>query len=95
MIALTKEGWDLRDQAEQIPAAVCASLKIPPEEAAQLYDLLYKALGRLSPEGAFVSLEDLDLPPVLKSLCTGVPESAFRMDISSTELRQKEEHQAG
>ena len=51
-IALTKEGWDLRDRAERIPAAVCASLKIPPEEAAQLYDLLYKALGRLSPEAA-------------------------------------------
>ena len=52
VIALTKEGWDLRDQAEQIPAAVCASLKIPPEEAAQLYDLLYKVLGRLSPAAA-------------------------------------------
>lgn len=55
----------------------------------------FLVFGRLSPEGTFVSLEDLDLPPVLKSLCTGVPESAFRMDISSTELRQKEEHQAG
>ncbi len=37
--------------------------------------------------GQFVGLTDLDLPPALATLCRGVPESAFRADVSSTQLR--------
>ncbi|MDO4584876.1 MAG: hypothetical protein Q4D62_12330 [Planctomycetia bacterium] len=37
----------------------------------------------------FVTLEDLTLPPLLKSLCRGVPEVLFRKDISSTLLRRQ------
>ena len=38
---------------------------------------------------AFKSLEDLTLPPGLAAMCTGVPESEFRNDLSSTALRQQ------
>lgn len=39
--------------------------------------------------GRFVALEELELPPPLRGICRGVPESAFREDISSTELRRQ------
>ncbi|HEV7225335.1 MAG TPA: hypothetical protein VGN42_21695 [Pirellulales bacterium] len=38
--------------------------------------------------GGFVSLDDLRLPRELRKLCEGVPEAAFRHDLSSTELRR-------
>lgn len=38
-------------------------------------------------DGKFETLDDLDLPPALRALCQGVPETAFREDISSTEIR--------
>ncbi len=38
-------------------------------------------------EGRFTTLTDLSLPPVLREICTAVPEESFRHDISSTELR--------
>lgn len=37
--------------------------------------------------GRFTTLDDLKLPRDLRELCVGVPESAFREDLSSTELR--------
>jgi hypothetical protein len=37
----------------------------------------------------FVVLEDLELPGALQALCTGVPESEFRDDVSSTALRTR------
>ncbi|MBT6244193.1 MAG: hypothetical protein HOI43_02175 [Gammaproteobacteria bacterium] len=40
-----------------------------------------------SADGRFYTLEDLNLPADLKSICTQVPESSFREDISSTLLR--------
>ncbi len=48
--------------------------------------------GRVEGEGAdadFVTLEDLSLSPRLAAICSEVPESAFRDDISSTELRNQ------
>ena len=39
--------------------------------------------------GVFRTLSDLALPPELASLCTGVPESEFRDDSSSTALRRE------
>jgi nicotinamide mononucleotide (NMN) deamidase PncC len=37
----------------------------------------------------FLGLDDLVLPDILEEICTGVPEQEFRIDISSTELRNK------
>jgi hypothetical protein len=36
----------------------------------------------------FVSLNDLDLPKTLRELCTAIPESQFRIDLASRDLRQ-------
>lgn len=38
--------------------------------------------------GAFVAPESMDLPTPLRDICRFVPEESFRMDISSTELRE-------
>ena len=43
--------------------------------------------GRVAPSG-FRTLEELRMPAALVALCTGVPESEFRKDLSSTELRE-------
>ncbi len=43
--------------------------------------------GRVDMHGAFRTLADLALPPALAELCTGVPESEFRSDLSSTAIR--------
>ena len=46
----------------------------------------FLVFGRVVNDG-FLSWHDLDLPPALRELCEQVPESIFRADISSTELR--------
>jgi hypothetical protein len=38
--------------------------------------------------GKFESLSDVKIPPALRALCDEVPESVFREDVSSTELRR-------
>jgi hypothetical protein len=38
--------------------------------------------------GKFESLSEVKLPPALRELCDEVPESVFREDVSSTELRR-------
>jgi hypothetical protein len=43
--------------------------------------------GRLDKAGRFVGLDDLALPAVYRDLFQSIPERAFRMDLSSTELR--------
>jgi hypothetical protein len=35
----------------------------------------------------FLKLSDIELPPSLRQLCEEVPESQFRADMSSTDLR--------
>jgi nicotinamide mononucleotide (NMN) deamidase PncC len=40
--------------------------------------------------GSFIRLGDLDLPARLASICREVPETQFRQDISSTEIRRQE-----
>jgi nicotinamide mononucleotide (NMN) deamidase PncC len=42
-------------------------------------------------DGRFMTLGDLNLPAELLSLCDEVPASEFREDVSSTELRSKED----
>ena len=50
-IGLTDAGRALREQAAAVPEQVGSCLKMPPDEAAALYSLLYKALGRLAEGG--------------------------------------------
>ena len=50
-IGLTDAGRALREQAAAVPEQVGSCLKMPPDEAAALYSLLYKALGRLAEAG--------------------------------------------
>jgi nicotinamide mononucleotide (NMN) deamidase PncC len=49
-------------------------------------DCRFLVYGRVV-DGRFETLADLDLPPELAALCNEVPASAFREDVSSTELR--------
>ena len=48
----------------------------------------FVVLGRLEGQ-RFISLDDLSLPPALLALCQGVPESVYRNDLTSTQLRQQ------
>jgi len=43
--------------------------------------------GRVDRTGAFQGVDDLGLPAAYRDLFTGIPESGFRQDISSTQLR--------
>lgn len=52
-------------------------------------DCRFLVFGRRM-DGGFVSLADLRLPAALRKICDGVPEAAFRHDLSSTELRRPE-----
>ena len=45
--ALTEEGRALREHAVCVPDRVSACVNLQPEEAATLYTLLYKLLGKL------------------------------------------------
>lgn len=56
--------------------------------------LVNRAMPSVGLENAgFCQLEDLVLPTELDQLCTAVPGSAFRRDISSTELRVARDHE--
>jgi hypothetical protein len=43
--------------------------------------------GRVDASGRFLGLDDLNVPPVYRDLFQGIPEAAFRVDLSSTQLR--------
>ena len=45
--------------------------------------------GRVDESGRFQALDDLVLPEALRTICTGVPKSEFRNDLSSTALRSR------
>lgn len=45
--------------------------------------------GRAARDGAFQSLDDLPLPEAAAGLFLDLPESAFRVDLSSTEIRER------
>jgi hypothetical protein len=58
------------------------------DEAIELFHTLnirFLVFGR--DQGGFKTLADLHLPSPLSELCQAVPESEYRKDISSTELR--------
>lgn len=50
MVTITAEGMALREKALAIPRAVSGCVKLDAEEAATLYRLLYKVLGKLENE---------------------------------------------
>lgn len=50
LVCLTNEGEALKDRAMSIPARMGDCMHLTREEAAQLYDLLYKLLGNVRQE---------------------------------------------
>ena len=50
IITLTKEGLELKKQACEIPAKMGKCVQLSPDEAAKLYELLYKILGSFPEE---------------------------------------------
>ena len=48
IVSITQEGEDLRKRAVHIPMDLSACVNMEPQEAQQLYQLLYKLLNRLS-----------------------------------------------
>lgn len=64
------------------------------EALAEIRDLgnRFLVFGRLQ-ESAFRSLDDMELPDFIRGICTLVPESRFRVDISSTHLRAEDRGQ--
>jgi hypothetical protein len=44
--------------------------------------------GRAKPSGRFLALDELAIPEQFRDLFTPIPEAAFRVDLSSTQLRQ-------
>lgn len=47
MVHLSDEGLALREKAAAIPEQVACTIKLAPDEAAELYSLLYKLLGSI------------------------------------------------
>jgi hypothetical protein len=45
--------------------------------------------GRVDEHGRFIGLEDLAIPGPYRDLFVGIPEKVFRLDVSSTRLRQQ------
>jgi hypothetical protein len=66
------------------PAKMLASF-----EAVQAAGCRFLAAGRVR-DGRFITLANIDLPPGYSTLFTQIPENEFRVDISSTIIRQAE-----
>lgn len=45
IVSVTEKGWKLREEALSIPDAISSCVNLEPEEAEELYRLLYKVLG--------------------------------------------------
>ena len=50
LVEITPEGEALKEQAVTVPQSVAGCIKLNPEEAMQLYQLLYKILGQMNEE---------------------------------------------
>lgn len=48
IVSLTDEGRALREEAVKIPVSIGQCVPLEPDEAATLYELLYKVLGKFS-----------------------------------------------
>jgi hypothetical protein len=76
----------------------CADLRFYSENVHKLHDILrtmafchcrFLVFARQSKTG-LETIETLEVPDMLRSLCDDVPSSVFTMDISSSDLRRKE-----
>lgn len=47
VVTITKKGEELRDKAIDIPSEIGSCVKLSPEDAKVLYDLLYKIIGNV------------------------------------------------
>ncbi|HAB94066.1 MAG TPA: MarR family transcriptional regulator [Lachnospiraceae bacterium] len=45
IVTVTDKGWELREEALRIPEEMASCVSLEPEEASELYRLLYKMLG--------------------------------------------------
>ena len=45
IVTVTEKGWKLREEARSIPESMSSCVNLEPEEASELYRLLYKVLG--------------------------------------------------
>ena len=45
IVSVTEKGWKLREEALSIPDAMSSCVNLEPEEAEELYRLLYRVLG--------------------------------------------------
>ena len=45
IVTVTEKGWQLREEALSIPGSMSSCVNLEPEEASELYRLLYKVLG--------------------------------------------------
>ena len=45
IVTVTEKGWKLREEALSIPGSMSNCVNLEPEEASELYRLLYKVLG--------------------------------------------------
>ena len=45
IVTVTEKGWKLREEALSIPGSMSSCVNLEPEEASELYRLLYKVLG--------------------------------------------------
>jgi hypothetical protein len=52
-------------------------------------DCRFLVAGRVDATGRFISAEELSVPEPYRDLFVAIPESEFRLDLSSTELRSK------
>ena len=50
LISITPEGEALREEAVSVPGQMGACIRIDPEDAAKLYEILYKILDSTTPE---------------------------------------------
>ena len=47
-VEITEQGEALKEQAVSVPAGIAGCVRLEPEEALQLYRLLYKILGAMN-----------------------------------------------
>lgn len=50
IVTVTDKGMDLREKAAEVPHKMGGCINISPEDAGQLYQILYRLLGSLSPQ---------------------------------------------
>ena len=50
MVEITEEGEKLKEEAKSVPEKVAGCVRLEPDEAMKLYELLYKVLGAIKEE---------------------------------------------